>query len=83
MIKLKSYVAPYLGMTLRFFALLILYAGLRVGFYAFNNAHFPQVSFAQLLTMLWGGLRFDLVALLYLNVGYILLAGLPLKIKYK
>ena len=83
MINLKSNAAPYLGMTLRFFALLILYAGLRVGFYAFNIAHFPQVSFAQLLTMLWGGLRFDLVALLYLNVGYILLAGLPLKIKYK
>src|SRR5690606_25914040 len=48
-----------------------------------NLAHFPQVSSSDLRTMMWGGVRFDLVALLYLNVVYIILAALPVNLKFK
>lgn len=82
MIKLKGYWGPYLAMAIRLLAMLLLYAGLRLGFYGFNLAHFPQVSASDLRTMMWGGIRFDLAALLYLNILYVLLAALPIRLKF-
>lgn len=82
MIKLKGYAAPYIGMGIRFLGLLLVYAGLRLGFYGFNMDHFPQVNAGDLATMMWGGIRFDIVALLYLNTLYVLLNTAPVTLKY-
>lgn len=82
MIKLKGSFAPYLGLLIRFLILLLIYAFLRLGFYWFNYALFPHVNVAQLLQMLLGGVKFDIVALLYLNILYLLMQIIPAPFKY-
>lgn len=83
MIKLRGYWGSFLGIAIRFLALLVLYAGLRVGFYWFNITHFAPIATRDFYLMMWGGVRFDIVALLYLNVIYILLSAAPLTLKYR
>src|SRR5690606_37097762 len=39
--------------------------------------HFPQVTFTGLMVMLKGGVIFDLAAILYLNILYILMQAIP------
>ncbi|WP_447769489.1 LTA synthase family protein [Sphingobacterium faecium] len=82
MIKLKGSFAPYLGLLIRFLMLLLIYAFLRFGFYWFNYSLFPNISADQLLYMFWGGVKFDIVALLYLNVLYLLMQIIPAPFKY-
>lgn len=67
----------------QFVLLLFLYGVLRLGFFFFNKSLFPQVEAVDLAYMLLGGLKFDTVAILYVNVLYILLQVLPFPFKYK
>ena len=54
----------------RYMILLICYTLLRVAFYCFNAELFPNVTLSSFSTLLYGGLRFDLSALTYLNLLY-------------
>lgn len=69
-------------LAIQFLLLLLLYTLLRIGFYIYNNSLFPHVEAGEFLLMLWGGVKFDVVALLYLNILYILMQGIPLSFKY-
>lgn len=69
-------------LIIQFLLLLLLYTLLRLGFFAYNRALFPNVDLTDLLGMLGGGVKFDVVALLYLNVLYILMQGIPFSFKY-
>ncbi|PRD48405.1 LTA synthase family protein [Sphingobacterium haloxyli] len=69
-------------LVIQFFLLLILYTVLRAGFYTYNKSLFPSVETDDFFRMLWGGVKFDVVALLYLNMLYILMQGIPLLFKY-
>ncbi len=82
MIKLKGWFGPYLAMAVRLGLMLLLYTFLRLGFYGFNASQFPQVAVGELLFMLAGGVKFDIVALLYINILYILLESIPVPFKY-
>lgn len=82
MIKLKGWFGPYLAMAIRLGWMLLLYTFLRLGFYGFNASQFPQVAVGELLFMLAGGVKFDIVALLYINILYILLESIPVPFKY-
>lgn len=82
MIKLKGWFGPYLAMAIRLGLMLLLYGILRLGFYGFNMAQFPQVTFSELMYMMAGGVKFDIVALLYINILYILLVSFPVPFKY-
>ncbi|WP_409150760.1 LTA synthase family protein [Sphingobacterium sp. BS-2] len=82
MIKLKGWFGPYLALAIRLVLMLLLYGILRLGFYGFNMAQFPQVSFSELMYMMAGGVKFDIVALLYINILYILLVSFPVPFKY-
>ncbi len=82
MIKLKGWFGPYLALAIRLALMLLLYGILRLGFYGFNMAQFPQVSFSELMFMMAGGVKFDIVALLYINILYILLVSFPVPFKY-
>lgn len=66
----------------RIVVLLIFYQLCRLLFLVFNYHYFAPISFAGLLYMMYGGIRFDLSALLYLNVVYIFLFILPLPIRF-
>jgi phosphoglycerol transferase MdoB-like AlkP superfamily enzyme len=61
--------------------LLGIYAICRLVFYGVNIDYFTSVTPSNLLTMCIGGIRFDLVAIIYLNLLYILLASLPFKFR--
>jgi phosphoglycerol transferase MdoB-like AlkP superfamily enzyme len=81
-IQLRGVSNTLLLLLIQFVILLVIYAGLRFGFYVFNKSMFPQVTNWELLNMMWGGVKFDTVAILYLNILYILLQSLPIPIKY-
>lgn len=54
----------------------------RIGFYLFNVDFFPNVDWNGFLVIMRGGLMFDLCAVLYLNMLYILLSLIPFKFKF-
>src|SRR5690606_873069 len=68
--------------AIQFLLLLLLYTLLRIGFYIYNNSLVPHVEAGVVLLMIWGGAKFDVVALLYLNILYILMQEIPLSFKY-
>jgi phosphoglycerol transferase MdoB-like AlkP superfamily enzyme len=43
----------------------------RIFFYLFNTGLFPDMTFGHFLHLLWGGLRFDLVAVFYTNIVFV------------
>ena len=62
---------------------MILFSLCRIGFFLFNFKMFPGVSFNQFLTILKGGLTFDISAIVYINMLFILLHIVPLEVRYK
>lgn len=82
-IKTKKYEAnEYLVLAYRFALMMLVYTICRILFYLFNTASFPKVTFSSFLTILKGGLMFDLSALIYLNAVYFLLFLLPFRFKF-
>ena len=73
----------YLALLYRFLVLLIIYSSLRLAFYIINIELFPTIEPLELMVMMVGGLKFDLVALLYINSLYILLQIAPVRWRYK
>jgi len=51
-------------------------------FYVFNLNNFGYLSFVELMSLMFAGLRFDLAALVMVNLLYILLLAIPAPIKY-
>jgi hypothetical protein len=72
----------YVALFYRFLVLLLLYTVLRLAFYWVNSSLFPSIETGELMVMLLGGVKFDLVALLYINSLYILLQIAPVRWKY-
>ena len=66
----------------RLFIVFVIYQFIRVLFFYNNVEHFSDVTLTQLLYMMWGGFRFDLTAIIYLNSLFIVLSVIPLKIRY-
>lgn len=60
-----------------------LYTCLRIFCYFVNGVMFPNVTFAHMMEMLLGGLRFDLTAILYLSSLYIVGILLPLPVRWR
>lgn len=63
--------------------MMLLFSMCRIGFFLFNYNMFPGVSFSQLMTILKGGLVFDLSAVVYINILFILLHTIPFEFRYK
>jgi hypothetical protein len=73
----------FMSMIYRIGGMYVLFGLCRLLFIAFNFRHFSISGPAHLFQWLWGGLVFDTVAILYLNLFYIVLATLPLPFRYK
>jgi hypothetical protein len=56
--------------------------GSRIAFYLYNISFFPDMTAGRLMTILLGGLHFDLTAVLYTNVLFIVLMILPFKFRF-
>ncbi|WP_316765270.1 LTA synthase family protein [Pedobacter frigiditerrae] len=73
----------YTVLAYRFFLLLVLYLLCRLGFYFTNLSLFKHIAFGDLLYILLGGIKFDIVALLYINSFYIVLQAIPFHFRYR
>ena len=73
---------PGFVMAVNFVLLMAVYMLSRWFFYYMNRDAFQGVTWGDLATMSWGGMRFDLSALCYLNALCIMLQFLPLKARH-
>lgn len=73
----------YWALLLRLLLVMFLFTLCRVGFYLFNMPFFHGMDFKKFMWLLWGGLQFDLSAMLYINTLYILLMILPFDFRFK
>jgi phosphoglycerol transferase MdoB-like AlkP superfamily enzyme len=72
----------YAALIRRLLVVMLLFSGLRAVFYAYNLGFFPDVASDRLAVMLAGGLRFDFVAVLYVNILFIFLNVIPFAFRY-
>ena len=73
----------YWALLLRLLLMLALFALCRIGFYFFNTTFFPDMTFSNFMWLLWGGLQFDITAILYVNTLYILLMIVPFDFRFR
>jgi phosphoglycerol transferase MdoB-like AlkP superfamily enzyme len=72
----------YLVLIYRILLVMILFSLSRIGFYLFNLKMFPDISFSQFISIMRGGLMFDICAVLYINMIFILFHIIPFDIRY-
>ncbi len=60
---------------------LLLFSVCRLAFFWMNRPMYPDMDTARLLVLFKGGFRFDLSAVLYTNLPYLLLTFLPLQVR--
>ena len=72
----------YGALQLRLLLVMFLFTLCRIGFYLFNTGFFPEMTVGTFLWLLWGGLKFDLVAVLYFNMLFILMMILPFDFRF-
>jgi phosphoglycerol transferase MdoB-like AlkP superfamily enzyme len=66
----------------RILLVLLLFSLCRVGFYLFNHKMFPGITAGQFLSIMKGGLLFDISAVVYINMLFILLQIIPFDFRY-
>jgi len=72
----------YIVLAYRILLIMVLLTVSRIGFYFFNHSMFPGISFGQFMTMMKGGLVFDISAVVYFNMLIILLHIIPFDFRY-
>ncbi len=72
----------FVVLAYRILIMMVLFTLCRIGFFLFNFKMFPAVSPGEFLTILKGGLSFDISAIVYINMLFILLSMFPLDIRY-
>jgi phosphoglycerol transferase MdoB-like AlkP superfamily enzyme len=72
----------YIVLAYRILLIMIMLTVSRIGFYFFNQSMFPGISFGEFLMMLKGGIVFDISAVIYFNLIFILLQIIPFDIRY-
>ncbi|MFZ1808409.1 MAG: sulfatase-like hydrolase/transferase [Cyclobacteriaceae bacterium] len=72
----------YWALLKRLLLVMGFYTICRISFYLFNISFFPDMTWDRMSTIMIGGLKFDLSAVLYLNSLFILLTIIPFTIKY-
>lgn len=73
----------YIALAYRFLLLLAIYSLCRLGFYLANRQLFSHIDAGNLAYAFLGGLKFDIVALIYINLLYILLQIVPFPFRYR
>lgn len=72
----------YLRLLQRLGLSMLLFSVCRLLFFVLNTSIFTDVNLVQYLYMALGGLKFDLVAVLYTNILFILLWIIPFQFRY-
>jgi phosphoglycerol transferase MdoB-like AlkP superfamily enzyme len=55
----------------------------RIAFFIYNISYFPETTTFNFLRILWGGLQFDLAAVLYINVIILVLSIIPVDLRFR
>ena len=76
---MKKY--PIISVLCNFGLILLAFTLCRLAFLFSNYSYFSDLNFAELVKIFAGGIKFDVSALIYFNVIYILLALLPFKFR--
>lgn len=61
----------------------MLFSFCRFGFFLTNQSLFSHLSLKELGYIFWGGIKFDVASLIYINLIYILLQIIPFPFRYK
>jgi phosphoglycerol transferase MdoB-like AlkP superfamily enzyme len=72
----------FVVLAYRILLIMLLFSLCRIGFYLFNFKMFPGVSIGEFISILKGGVVFDISAVVYINILFILLHIIPLEIRY-
>jgi len=72
----------FIVLAYRILLIMVLLTLSRIGFYIFNHNMFPGITAGQFMTMLKGGLVFDISAAVYFNSLVILLHTIPFEFRY-
>lgn len=72
----------FVVLAYRILLILLLFSLCRVGFFLFNYKMFPGVTLSQFITIMKGGIVFDISAIVYINIIFILLCIIPFDIRY-
>ncbi len=72
----------FIVLAYRILLVLFLFSLCRVAFYIFNIKMFPGISPGEFLSIMKGGLLFDISATVYVNMLFIVLSLIPLDIRY-
>jgi len=72
----------YIVLAYRILIVMFLFSVSRLGFYIFNFKMFPDIPFYQFMTILKGGLVFDISATVYINIVFIFFHIIPFEIRY-
>ncbi len=73
----------YTVLAYQFALLLAFYAICRLGFLLVNKSLFKHLNAGEIGYAFLGGIKFDIVALLYINSLYIILQSIPFPFKYR
>jgi phosphoglycerol transferase MdoB-like AlkP superfamily enzyme len=72
----------FVVLAYRILLIMLLFSLCRIGFFLFNHKMFPGLTVSQFITIMKGGLVFDLSAVVYINMLFILLQIIPLDFRY-
>ncbi|RAW01481.1 LTA synthase family protein [Pseudochryseolinea flava] len=73
----------YYVLLLRLVVVMFLFTLCRIGFYLFNMSYFPGMTAGKFFSIFLGGIKFDITAVLYTNLLFILMMIVPLYVRFK
>lgn len=73
----------YWALVLRLLLAMFLFMLCRIGFFIYNISYFPETTTFNFLRIMWGGLQFDLAAVLYINVIILGLSVMPVDLRFR
>lgn len=73
----------YWALVLRLALAMLLFMLCRLGFYLYNISYFPDMTTFNFLRIMWGGVQFDLAAVLYINVLILVLSVIPVDFRFR
>jgi phosphoglycerol transferase MdoB-like AlkP superfamily enzyme len=72
----------FVVLAYRILLIMVLFSMCRIGFYLFNFRMFPDISISQFISIMKGGFVFDISAVVYINMLFILFQIIPVEIRY-
>ena len=72
---------PWMVAVCNWLLVMAIFSMSRLFYYLTNTVSYPDVTFSHLCELMFGGIRFDMTALLYLNSVYLVLMFLPFRFR--